>query len=160
MSMFRKLSRKNKQLSTDECIEILKTERRGVLSVIGDDDYPYGMPMNHYYNDEDGCVYFHCGMGGHRFDSINRCNKVSYCVYDKGHKSDNFWAYKVKSVIIFGTIEVIDDINTVVDISRKLSYKFTKDLQYIESEIEKYAKKTLLLKVQVQHMCGKQVLEA
>lgn len=49
--MFRELRRKNKALSAEECIEILKTERRGVLSVTGDDGYPYGMPMNHYYND-------------------------------------------------------------------------------------------------------------
>jgi nitroimidazol reductase NimA-like FMN-containing flavoprotein (pyridoxamine 5'-phosphate oxidase superfamily) len=49
--MFRELRRKNKALSDEECIEILKTERRGVLSVIGDEGYPYGMPMNHYYND-------------------------------------------------------------------------------------------------------------
>ena len=49
--MFRELRRKNKALSDEECIEILKNERRGVLSVIGDEGYPYGMPMNHYYND-------------------------------------------------------------------------------------------------------------
>ena len=51
--MFRELVRKNKELSKDECIKILIQEKRGVLSVIGDNDYPYGMPMNHFYNEED-----------------------------------------------------------------------------------------------------------
>ena len=57
--MFRELTRKNKMISMEECIQLLKDETRGVLSVIGDDDYPYGMPMNHWYNEEDGKIYFH-----------------------------------------------------------------------------------------------------
>ena len=51
--MFRELSRKRKGLTKEECISILKEEKRGVLSVLGDNGYPYGMPMNHYYNEDD-----------------------------------------------------------------------------------------------------------
>ena len=46
--MFRELVRKNKQLSMEDCVLVLKNETRGVLSVQGDDGYPYGMPMNHF----------------------------------------------------------------------------------------------------------------
>ena len=52
--MFRELARKKKQISMEECIQVLTNEKRGVLSVLGDEDYPYGMPMNHFYNEEDG----------------------------------------------------------------------------------------------------------
>ena len=48
--MFRELTRKKQKLSMEECLQILKSEKRGVLSVNGDNDYPYGMPMNHWYN--------------------------------------------------------------------------------------------------------------
>ena len=44
--MFRKMLRYKQQIPQEECIEILKKEPRGVLSVLGDDDYPYGMPIN------------------------------------------------------------------------------------------------------------------
>ena len=37
--MFREMLRKKQQLSQEECIAILKNEPRGVLSVLGDDDY-------------------------------------------------------------------------------------------------------------------------
>ena len=46
--MFREMLRKKQQLPEMECIDILKTQLRGVLSVLGDGDYPYGMPINHY----------------------------------------------------------------------------------------------------------------
>lgn len=65
--MFRDLERKHLQISMEACVQVLKRETRGVLSVLGDDGYPYGMPMNHWYNEEDGCLYFHCGKTGHRF---------------------------------------------------------------------------------------------
>lgn len=158
--MFRDLARKNKQISNAECIDLLKNETRGVLSVLGDEGYPYGMPMNHFYNEEDGNIYFHCGTFGHRIDSLKRNNKVSFCVYDKGYREEGEWAFKVKSVIVFGKIEIIDDIGTVTDISRKLSYKFTRDDDYINNEIQKYAHKTLLLKLTPQHICGKFVTES
>lgn len=158
--MFRDLTRKNKQITTDECLYLLKNETRGVLSVIGDNDYPYGMPMNHWYNDEDGKIYFHCGKSGHRLDAINKHNKVSFCVYDKGFANDNEWALNVKSVIVFGKIEVIDDVDKIVDIITKLSHKFTQDDEYIKNEIDKYASKTLLLQLTPEHICGKTVKES
>ena len=59
--MFRELVRIKQKLSMEECISILKKEKRGVLSVNGDGGYPYRMPMNHWYDEESGKIYFHCG---------------------------------------------------------------------------------------------------
>ena len=84
--MFREMLRKKQQLSQEECIEILKKQLRGVLSVIGDDEYPYGMPMNHFYCEEDGKIYFHGSKMGHKIDAMKRHNKVSFCVYDEAFK--------------------------------------------------------------------------
>lgn len=158
--MFRDLQRKNQQLSSQECTEILENEKRGVLSVIGDNGYPYAMPMNHWYNSEEKCIYFHCGKNGHRNDSLRKCNKASFCVYDEGIRDEGEWAYKFRSVIAFGKIDFIDDPKTVIDISRKLSYKFTSDEDYINKEIAQAAERTVLLKLTVEHMCGKRVTEA
>lgn len=158
--MFRELSRKNKEIPREECVELLQNETRGVLSVLGDDEYPYGMPMNHFYNSYDGCIYFHCGRAGHRMDSLNRCDKVSFCVYEQGTKSESEWAYTVRSVIVFGRIEIIDSPDTVANITAKLCRKFTDDSEYIENEIKSYLKDTVLLKLTPEHICGKKILEA
>lgn len=158
--MFRELTRKNKQITMDECIELLKKEKRGVLSVLGDDDYPYGMPMNHFYNEEDGKIYFHCGKKGHRTDALKKQDKVSFCVYDEGYRKEGEWALNIKSVVVFGRMAYVEDIDRVVDISWKLSHKFTQDEAYIKEEIEKYAKQTLLLELIPEHICGKLVTES
>ncbi len=67
---FRDVARVKKRISDDDCKDILRNENRGILSVIGDDGYPYGMPLNHFYNDEDGCLYFHSGKKPKSADCI------------------------------------------------------------------------------------------
>lgn len=158
--MFRELIRKNKELSMEECIHVLKTEKRGILSVNGDNGYPYGMPMNHWYNEDDGKIYFHCGKIGHRLDALKKDSKVSFCTYDEGYRNPGQWAHNVKSVIVFGTIEIVDDLDRIVDITTKLSHKFTQDDAYIKTEIDNHAHRTLLLELTPEHICGKLVNES
>ena len=158
--MFRELLRKKKEISKEECIEILEKEKRGVLSVIGDEGYPYGMPMNHFYNEDDGNIWFHCGKKGHRIDSILKEPKVSFCVFEKGTKKEHDWALLVRSVVVFGKIEIISDPETIAEITAKLSRKFTSDEEYIKNEIEKFGKETLLLKLVPEHISGKIVTES
>ena len=86
--MFRPMRRHNQQLSQAECVEILKTEPRGVLSLIGDGGYPYGVPLDHWYCEEDGKIYFHCGKQGHKIDAIRRCDKASFCLMDRGFRRE------------------------------------------------------------------------
>lgn len=158
--MFRELMRKKREISRVECIEVLKAETRGVLSVIGDGGYPYGTPMNHYYNEDDGCVYFHCGRQGHRLDSLKKDCKASFCVYDEGYRNEGEWALNVKSVIIFGKMEIIDDIDEVKKIALPLCEKFTQDKDYIKKEIAAHAAATIILKLTPEHICGKLVNES
>ncbi len=158
--MFREMVRKNRQISREECIGILKNEPRGVLSVTGDGDYPYGMPMNFWYCEDNGHIYFHGGKSGHKIDALKADDRVSFCVYDSGYRNDGDWALNIKSVIIFGRVKFVDDFDKVVDISRKLSLKYTADSQYIEKEISRFAKTTLCLELIPEHMTGKLVKES
>lgn len=158
--MFRDVVRKKQIISREDCLDILRNEKRGVLSVIGDNGYPYGMPLNHFYNDEDGKIYFHSGKTGHKIDAMKACEKASFCVYDSGYKKDGHWALNIRSVIVFGKVEFVDDYDKIIEISRKLSYKFTDDEEYIEKEISKYGKNTLVFALVPEHMTGKLVNEA
>lgn len=148
------------QLPKEECIQILKEELRGVLSVIGDDDYPYGVPINHYYCEEDGKIYFHGGKKGHKIDALRKHNKASFCVYDKGYIKDGEWALNIRSVIVFGKIEFIDDKQKINKIAKELSLKFTDDMEYIDNEIENSGPGTLMFVLTPEKITGKIVNES
>lgn len=158
--MFRKIARKKQSLETSEIIKILNNEKRGVLSVHGENGYPYGLPINYWYNEENGCIYFHSGKTGHKIDAINNDNRASFCVYDKGYIKDGDWALNISSVIVFGKLHIVEDSEKTIEIYRRLSLKFTSDIEYIDSEIEKFAKNTLCYELKPEHVTGKIVNEA
>ncbi len=156
--MFRPLKRIKQQLSEDECKEILLNEPRGVLSVIGDDNYPYALPINFYYDATENKIYFHTGKEGHKLDSIKKNNKVSFCVYDKGFHKDNHWSLNIKSVVVFGKISITE--NWSRDMMVSFCKRFTDDMEYINSEIDKFQKNTIVMCLEIEHMTGKLVNEA
>ena len=158
--MFREVTRRKQALSTVECIEILKAEKRGVLSVLGDEGYPYGMPMNHWYCEEDGKLYFHSGMKGHRSDAMKDCDKASFCVYDAGYRREGEWALNIRSVIVFGRLQVVEDEAAALEFIRRLSAKFTDDTDYVEREIGQAMDHTLIFSLTPEHITGKLVNEA
>ena len=158
--MFRKMLRARQAITDAECVEILKKEPRGVLSVLGDDGYPYGMPLNQFYCEDDGHIYFHSGNAGHKIDALKACDKASFCVMDGGYRREGEWALNIKSVIVFGRLRVVEDHEKALEISRQLSYKFTNDETYIQREIERSGPGVMVFELIPEHMTGKLVNEA
>ena len=158
--MFREMTRKKQCLSKDRIVEILKTEKRGVLSVIGDDGYPYGVPINFWYDEDNGKIYFHSGRAGHKVDAMARNEKVSFCVYDRGYQKEGEWALNISSVVVFGRMSIVEDFENAMNVCRKLSLKYTPDTTYIEDEIQKFGKSTLCYELSPEHITGKIVNES
>ena len=158
--MFRGMRRFKQQMTQEECLEVLRQEPRGVLSVLGDDGYPYGVPMDHWYCEEDGKLYFHGAKAGHKIDAIRACDKVSYCVYDKGHREEGDWPLHFKSVIVFGRIRPVEDHEKALALCEKLCLKFTEDQAYIQNELKHSGPAVLCLELTPEHMSGKRVKES
>ncbi len=158
--MFRTMRRSVQALSREEMIDLLKTETRGVMSVQGDDGYPYGFPINHYYDEEANKIYIHGATFGHRVDAVRRDPKVSYCVFGQDYQKEGDWAKYVKSVIVFGKAELIEDKDEIVRISRLLCDKFPCPQEYVEHEIEKDTPRTLVIAIDIEDINGKLVHEA
>ena len=157
---FRKLARSRQQLSQEECIDLLRNEMRGVLSVHGDGGYPYGMPLNHWYCEEDGKLYFHSGKKGHRTDSMLADDRASYCVIDSGIREEGEWPLHFNTVIVFGRLSIVEDHEKALEISRRISLKFTQDQEYIENEILHFGDAVLCFSLTPEHICGKKVKES
>lgn len=158
--MFRPMRRFKQQVSEAECIRILQEEKRGVLSVLGEDGYPYGIPLNHWYNPEDGKIYFHGAKTGHKIDAIAMCDKVSFCVWDAGYRKEGEWALNVTSVIVFGRIRLVVDEEKAKLIGENLCRKFTDDEEYIRHEIQSAISRVQCLELTIDHMTGKLVNES
>lgn len=151
------MRRLGQQLSDDECIDILTNEPRGVLAVLGDDDYPYTVPMSHVY--VDGKIYFHGAKAGHKIDAIKKHSKVSYCVLDNGVKQKDSWWYTFKSVVVFGRITTLSDDRQKIDKLTHLGNKFFPTPEETHDEIDRLLDKTEVFEITIEHMTGKIVKE-
>ncbi len=160
MSGFREMQRKKQQLSKEECLQLLIREKRGVLSVLGDGGYPYGIPLNHWYCEEDGRLYFHSGKTGHKLDALRTCAKASFCCMDGGFREPGRWALNIRSVVVFGRVEFVEDRERSYAVARALSRKFTDDEAYIEAEIARSGPGTCVFCLIPEHMSGKIVNES
>ena len=157
--MFREMRRAKQQLSREECIEILKSEPRGILSVLGDDGYPYGLPMTHYYNEKTGTLMFHGAPVGHKADAMRACDKVSFCVHDEGYRKEGDWSLNIRSVIVFGRVRFIEDPEEMAAFCRSLCDKFTDDPKFFPEMFASAAHRMLCFEIVPEHMTGKLVNE-
>jgi len=155
---FRKMRRFKQALPYEECEEILRGEPRGVLSVLGENGYPYGFPMDFVY--EDGKLYFHCAKVGHKLDALRACDRVSFCVMDRGYRKEGDWALNIRSVIIFGRIRFIEDPEETIERVRHLGLKYYPTRESVEEEIRQAGARVQILALTIDHMTGKLVNES
>lgn len=153
------MRRKNQILSQEESIAILQNGTTGTLAVLGDDDYPYAVPINYFY--EDNKIYFHGAKAGHKIDAIKKHNKVSFCVVAQDDIITEKFTTYFKSVIAFGTARIIEDDAEKRNAIEKLTVKFTPDQteQKRSEAIEKEFPALGMVEMTIEHMTGKQALE-
>lgn len=158
--MFREMRRFKQQVSDDECKKILKEENRGTFSVIGDNGYPYTIPINFYYDETDHKIYFHGAKEGHKVDAINQCNKVCFTTWNQGFKKEGHWEWNVTSVVVFGRVELVTDRTVIEDRLRKLAMKYYPTEDEVEEEMSSSsADRVQLYAIEIEHMTGKLVNE-
>lgn len=155
---FRKMRRFKQQISEEKCIEILKTQPRGVMAFAGENGYPYAIPLDFVY--DGGRLYFHCATEGHKMDALKACDKVSFCVMDEGYRREGEWALNINSVVVFGRIRVMTDQAEILRTLRLLGNKYAPTEEEVEDEIRRHIHHVCMLELTVDHMTGKIVNES
>ena len=157
--MFREIGRNKKQILTEEmCISILNNCTSGVLSVLGDDDYPYGVPMSYTY--KDGKLYFHGMTKGHKIESIKKHSKVSFAVIETDKVVPEEYTTYFRSVIVFGHARVLDNPKDQVEALSLLVDKYSanfKEASYEEIRGKLNAVCTFV--IDIEHISGKEAIE-
>lgn len=156
--MFRKIRRIKQTLNTDRCIEILKKGKEGVLAVLGDNGYPYTVPLNYvYYNEK---IYFHCAKQGHKIDAIAENNKVSFCIIDEKKIVKEEYDTYFRSVVVFGKANIIVDDRKNLEIINVLAERYyPEDSQERRQKIiDKEFSALGIVEIVPEHISGKEAM--
>ena len=151
------MRRFKQQVSDGEAQEILRCAKRGVLAVVGDEGYPYTIPLDFVY--EDGKIYFHSAKTGHKIDAIKNYDKASFCVLNDGYKELGEWWYHITSIVCFGRIKLVDDESIALEKLRMLGKKYFPSEVDLEEEMAKNAQNAAVIELTIEHMTGKKVRE-
>ena len=154
--MFRPLRRAKQQLDENEAKEILARGQTGILAVLGDEGYPYTVPLNYAY--EEGTIYFHCARSGHKLDAIRSCEKVSFCVIDRDDVSVEELATNYVSVVAFGEAEILEDEREIFHAAELIGKKVGGGESQVRKEIEKEWNALCCVAIRIEHMTGKEGL--
>ena len=157
--MFRPMRRMKQEVSKEECRAILSEEKRGVLAVIGDEGYPYAIPLNFYYEPEEETIYLHGAKEGHKIDAVRSCDKVCFTVWNRGCQKDGHWSYYVTSVVAKGRAELVTDEAVALEKCRKLALKYFPTKEQVEEDLARSFPRVQVIAVHIEHMTGKLVHE-
>lgn len=157
--MFREMRRKKQLLPQEESVRILQSQTSGVLALLGDEGYPYAVPLSYVYHDSK--LYFHGAKSGHKIDAINGCEKASFCVIEKDSVVPEEYTTYFRSVIAFGKIRILqsdDEKRTAIELLAK-KYHPTDSAENREREIEREFPPLCMMELSIEHLTGKEAIE-
>ena len=157
--VFREMRRKKQALSQQEIAQILQQETSGVLALIGDEVYPYAVPISYVYDGEK--LYFHSAKSGHKLDAIQQNANASFCVVAKDTVVPEEYTTYFQSVIVFGQIRLIQDERAKRAAIEKLAGKYAPEAttMELEQEINREWNPLCLLEMTIDHVTEKEAIE-
>lgn len=157
--MFHQMRRYKQAIGKEECEEILHQGSFGTLALSGNEEYPYAVPISYIYMDQK--LYFHCAKTGHKLDLIKQNSKASFCVVGCDQVVPEEFTTYFSSVIVFGSITILNDEERKYQVIEKLSLKYGPEntLESVQQEIERHREKFDILEMSVDHMNGKKARE-
>lgn len=157
--MFREMRRKKQELPSERCEEILERGSSGVLALLGDEGYPYAVPLSYVYTDNK--IYFHGAKVGHKIDAVRKCDKSSFCVIDQDEVIEKEFTTYFRSVIAFGKVRILEDTEEIRKAIETLAIKYAPQSmpEERESAIEKEWNGMAMIELSIEYMTGKEARE-
>ena len=137
---------------------IFENGTSGTLALLGDDGYPYTVPINYVYSD--GNIYFHSATEGHKIDAIRNYDKASFCVVDADDVVPEEFTTYFRSAIAFGRMKLIEDGDRKHSAIQMLAEKYSSDQgARIEHVINQYSNVLTMIELEIEHMTGKEAIQ-
>ncbi len=158
-NMFRELRRKRQELSLEESLDILNKGTSGVLALLGDNDYPYTVPISYVY--DNAKLYFHGAKNGHKIDALRKHDKASFCVISQDKIIPEEYTTYFRSVIVFGKIRIMEDETAMKKAIQALAIKYYPSDSETERQkvINREWKPLCMIELSIEHISGKEAIE-
>jgi len=158
--MFKPIRKKINEIDRNATEVLLTFNRRGILAMNGVNGYPYAIPINYFYANENKKIYFHGAKAGHKVESLKTSDKVCFTVYGNEciDKSEP-WAPYVQSAVVFGRCRLLEAGPESIEQLKEFAMKYYPDEALADDQIARNGRATQMFEITIEHMSGKQVQE-
>lgn len=106
---FPQMRRSKQRLDQKQVAKILAHATHGVLALAPcfEGDFPYAVPLSYVY--QNGAIYFHSALEGHKLDAMRANEQASFCVVGQDNVVPELFATSYESVIAFGSVHIVEN---------------------------------------------------
>jgi nitroimidazol reductase NimA-like FMN-containing flavoprotein (pyridoxamine 5'-phosphate oxidase superfamily) len=157
--MFRPIRKKKNEISVDKAKALLHSSRRGVLAVNGDDGYPYAIPINYLYDEENEKIIFHGAKAGHKVDALKKNDKICFTVFGNETVKEEAWAPFLQSAVVFGRCHLVESQEDAIALVKKFAAKYYPNMDMVNEEAALSGRAVQMFEIEIEHLSGKEVQE-
>lgn len=143
-------------LSEPDALAIIASAEYGVLSTVGADGEPYGVPINYVYVPEERALFFHCLRRGRKLDNIAAHPTVSLVAVGEESLVPERFTTRYRSAMVFGTASVVESDEErylrLVQLNKALAPDHR---DRYDEVITKYMPKVAVVRIDIARVTGK-----
>ena len=149
------MRRNDKQITDQKELYEILFENRICRIALSHNDTPYIIPVNYGYHGNS--IFIHSAREGYKLDIIRKNDKVCFEVTDSidivTAESACDFGTKYRSVIVFGKIKILSDLDKKINALKIIMYQHTqKDLWNFN---EKSLSRIVILEIEIESLTGK-----
>jgi hypothetical protein len=149
----REMRRQDRQTSDQEARELLTSGEYGVLSTVGPDGEPYGVPISYAFRGDE--IVFHSAPEGRKLDNLTSGARASFCVVGATQVIPEMFGTRYQSAIASGEVRELFGDEKILALGwlvEKYAPNFIKQgAEYIDGAHAK----TRVFSLRVRHLTGK-----
>ena len=151
------MRRFRQQIPEIEARQIVAGSTNGVLSLVGPDGRPYGVPMSFVFDGRQA-IYFHCAREGRKMEGVRHGGRASFCIVALDEVQPERFTTFYRSVIAEGRIAVVEHRDEILSAMRMLGEKYSPGIDSTH-EIADALDRVAVLRLDIESLTGKEAIE-
>ena len=154
--MFRKMRRSAQAMENSRCREVLMRNTSGVLSLLDENGYTYGVPLSYLLHEN--TIYFHGAKVGAKIDAVRHHDKVSFTVIDRDEVIPEEYTTHYRSVIAFGRVRILTEEEELGMAIRAMGRRYAPQAteQRLEQAVAAEYAGLAMIALEIEHLSGKE----
>ncbi|WP_312906314.1 pyridoxamine 5'-phosphate oxidase family protein [Tissierella praeacuta] len=170
------MRRKDREMNKEFGLEVIDKSRYGIVSMIDEDNEPYGIPLSIVRDEE--TLYFHSAMDGRKVKALEKNPNVSVAFIGEVKVPENYtkeeldeivkdeskavllissvFTTQYESAVVKGKVKLVEDEEEKIKAMRLICEKYTPTkMSYFNMAIKAGLKRTNVYKIEIEEIKAK-----